>query len=37
MEHELIEVMREIRDELKTKNERLNKIEKAISRSYGAI
>ena len=35
MDYELIEVLKDIRDELKTQNERLDKIEEAINRSYG--
>ena len=35
MDYELIEVLKDIRDELKTQNERLDKIEDAIDRSYG--
>jgi len=35
MNDELINVLKDIRDELKTQNERLDKIEEAINRSYG--
>ena len=35
MNDELINVLKDIRDELKTQNERLDKIVEAINRSYG--
>jgi len=35
MNDELINVLKDIRDELKTQNERLDKIKEAINRSYG--
>ena len=37
MDYELIEVLKDIRDELKTQNERLEKIERAIDKSYGGM
>lgn len=37
MDYELIEVLKDIREELKTQNERLEKIELAIDKSYGGM